>query len=139
MNRDYTLRAAVVGTVFALALLTTASAVSAQSAAITVDPTATFDVQSGSATVTGTYACGDGSGFTFVEVVLRQSVGRVSTVTGSAFAEVAECTSGATGTWSAEVFPSNGEFRGGKATASAQLVVNGLGQAETGQMVRLRS
>ena len=138
MYRVHTLRASVLSALLAVTLLTTTSAVHAQSAAITVEPTATFDAQSGSATVTGTYACGDSSGFTFIEVVVRQSVGRVSTVTGSAFAEVAECIPGATGTWAAEVFPSNGEFRGGKATASAQLLVNGVGQAETGQVVGIR-
>jgi hypothetical protein len=134
-----TIRALVLATLVALAVLAaSATAAQAQGASITVDPIGTFDAQSGTATLTGTFACGDASGFAFIEVVLRQPVGRVSTVSGSAFAEIAACTPGATGTWTATVSPSNGQFRGGRASASARLVVDGTAIAETSQTVQLR-
>ncbi|MER5333021.1 DUF6299 family protein [Micromonospora sp. NPDC002717] len=110
----------------------------AQSAAITVDPVGTFDAQSGTATISGTYDCGDARGFAFIEVNLSQRVGRVSTVTGSAFTEIPECTDDtSSGTWTATVPASNGAFRGGQATASARLVVDTTAVAETTEPVRL--
>lgn len=115
------------------------SAVQAQTtASITIDPVGTFDAQTGTATITGTFACGEASGFAVIEVTLRQSVGRVSTVTGQAFAEIPACEPGLTGTWTALVSPSSGEFRGGLARADARLVVEGASIAETGTAIRLR-
>lgn len=123
--------------VTAAVLGVSATAAQAQATGVTVNTTGTFQARTGVATISGTYACGDTSGFAFVEVVLSQPVGRVSTVSGSAFAEIPECTPGASGTWTATVSPSNGKFRGGSAQASARLVVNGVGEAETAQTVRL--
>ncbi|MEV6207228.1 hypothetical protein [Kitasatospora sp. NPDC051914] len=104
---------------------------------VTVASIGTFDAQTGVATLTGTFACGDSSGFATIELVLSQQVGRVSTVSGSSFADIPECTPGATGTWTALVPSSNGEFRGGQAQASARILVDGS-TAETGAAIRLR-
>jgi len=115
------------------------TAAEAQAApSVTVDATGTFDAQTGSATLTGTFACGDAEGFAFIEVNLSQTVGRVSTVFGSTFADIPPCTASASGAWTATISPSNGEFRGGRATASARLVVDAAGIAETTTTVRLR-
>lgn len=105
---------------------------------VTIAPTGTFDAGTGTATVSGDYSCGETEGFAFVEVVLQQDVGRVSTVSGSAFAEIEPCAPGVDGNWTATVTPSNGEFRGGPASASARLVVDDTGAAETSSSVRLR-
>lgn len=108
-------------------------------AAVVISPTGTFDARTGQAVISGTFDCGDFTGPALINVgSLIQQVGRVSTVVGSGFADIAgPCTPGRTGTWSAPVIPTNGEFRGGKAFASAQLVVDGTPVAETGQTVRL--
>lgn len=106
-------------------------------ATVTISPTGTFDAQTGLAEISGTFDCGDFTGSSLIEVTLNQQVGRVSTVTGSGFSDL-ECTAGLTGTWSAQIIPTNGEFRGGKAFASARLVVNGTAVAETGRTVQLR-
>jgi hypothetical protein len=124
--------------VTATAVAMSASAVQAQtSPAVTVNPNGSFN-RDGSATITGTFDCGNASGDTSIQVNLSQLVGRVSTVFGSAFADVPACTPGLTGTWTATIPPSNGQFKGGQARANAQLVVNGVGVAETGADVRLR-
>jgi Family of unknown function (DUF6299) len=90
-------------------------------AAVTINPTGTFGAQTGQATISGTFACGSVTGATLVEVSLSQSVGRVATVSGQGFADVDCGAGGVTGTWSAPVTPTSGEFRGGKAFASARL------------------
>ena len=80
---------------------------------ITVDPTGTFNPQTGSATISGTATCTDASsGQIFVE--LSQQVGRF-TVSGFGFAEV--LCDGTPQSWSAEVIGSNGLFKGGRAVA----------------------
>jgi hypothetical protein len=101
--------------------------------AVTINPTGTFDVQSGMATITGTFDCGDTTGAERVEVSLSQRVGRVSTVAGEGFFDIpGTCAPGKTGDWVAPVTPSSGKFRGGKAFASAR-----LDTAETGRTVQL--
>ncbi|MGC5018398.1 DUF6299 family protein [Micromonospora sp. DT47] len=129
------LLATIVATVVALGA--SSGAALAQSAAITVDPVGTFDTST--ATISGTYDCGDATGFAFIEVNLSQRVGRVSTVTGSAFVDITECSDDTSaGTWTATIPAGNGAFRGGSATASARLVVEGVGVAETTEPVRLK-
>jgi hypothetical protein len=81
---------------------------------ITVDPRASFDARTGSATITGTATCTEGA-FGFMDVNLEQRVGRRSVV-GFGFAFV-EC-DGTSQAWSAEVFGDNGLFKGGPALAT---------------------
>jgi hypothetical protein len=82
---------------------------------VTVNPTARFDAQTGSATVSGTISCVGQVEFTFVEVTLQQRVGR-GVVYGSSVMEV-QC-DGTVRPWSVEVFPALGrKFAGGKAAA----------------------
>jgi len=121
----------------ALSLAPSGAALAQTGPEVTVAPTGTFSTQTGAATLSGTYSCGDNSGFAFIEVVLSQNVGRVSTVSGSAFAEIPPCSPGVTGTWTATVGPTNGQFRGGNTSASARLLVDGSAAAETGATVRL--
>jgi hypothetical protein len=78
----------------------------------TVDPTAGFNSQTGSATVHGTINCGGVVDFSFLQVELHQQVGR-GEVAGFGSVEVA-C-DGADHPWSVEVFPALGrKFAGGK-------------------------
>ena len=79
----------------------------------TVNPVGSFDARTGIATISGTYACTDGD-FMDVFVEARQSVGRFTVVGFGEFFEFGTC-DGETHTWSAEVFPDNGKFAGGKA------------------------
>lgn len=102
---------------------------------LNIDPRGTFEATTGIATVTGTYSCGDLSGAGLIEVTLGQDVGRVATVTGSGFSDLA-CEPGQTGTWYAEVVPTSGEYRGGTAFASARLTVGDQG-TETGRQIQL--
>lgn len=108
----------------------------AQETAVTIDRVGTFDAATGIATITGTYSCGDATGVGLIEVTLQQQVGRISTVTGSGFADV-DCALSPTGTWSAQIAPTNGEFRGGQAFASARLAFDGAAVAEIGEPIRL--
>lgn len=111
------------------------TAAHAQATAISVDPVGMFDAESGAATITGTVDCGGAEGPSTIEANLSQSVGRVSTVFGSSFADIEPCTAGAQRDWTVTIFPSNGKFRGGKATASARLLDTG---AETTEPVSLK-
>src|SRR5437016_3120630 len=79
----------------------------AQTAELNIDRVGTVDAQTGIATVTGTYSCGDATGAGLIEVTLRQQVGRVATVSGSGFFDV-DCASAPTGTWFAEIVPTTG-------------------------------
>ncbi len=78
---------------------------------VTVDPVAQFH-KDGSATVTGTVTCSGDAIDTFLDVQLRQRVGRfvITGFGGSSFV----C-DGTTQSWSADVFADNGLFKGGKA------------------------
>jgi hypothetical protein len=132
-----TLRALTLTALITLGVVAVPSAAMAQATAIAVNPQGTFAARSGAATLTGTFDCGDTSGFAFIEVNLSQSVGRVSTVFGSTFVDIPNCTPGASGTWTGTISPSNGQFRGGHAVANARLVVDSTGVAETSQAVQL--
>jgi hypothetical protein len=80
---------------------------------IAVDRVGRFDARTGVATLTGTYACTNGD---FIDVFgeARQNVGRFTIVGSFEFFEVGTC-DGTPRAWSAEVFPENGSFQGGKA------------------------
>ena len=129
--------AALLSVLLATLLAGVGTAQAQATAELTIDRVGTFDPQTGIATISGTYSCGDFAGAGLIEVTLQQQVGRVATVTGSGFFDLV-CEPGATGVWSAQVAPTSGEFRGGQAFASARLVVDGVALTETGATVRLR-
>ncbi|HEV8488493.1 MAG TPA: DUF6299 family protein [Candidatus Limnocylindrales bacterium] len=81
---------------------------------VTVDPYGTFNSITGSATITGTVTCTGTADFAFIDVQLRQTVGRF-TVSGFGFIEFT-C-DGTTQPWSVEVSPDNGLFKGGRSVA----------------------
>jgi hypothetical protein len=106
----------------------------------TVDGTGHFDRVTGSATVTGTVLCSGIADFAFIDVQLAQNVGRVSTVTG--FGETEFTCDGTTQTWSVEVFPFNGLFKGGRAVAMTFAVACGpveCGENDVTRSIRLRA
>lgn len=81
---------------------------------VTVDPVASFDPRTGAVTVTGTVTCSGDAVDTFVEVQLRQQVGRFVI---SGFGGASFVCDGTTQSWSAEVAGDNGLFKGGRAAA----------------------
>ena len=81
---------------------------------VTVNPTASFDSRTGSATLTGTITCDEGA-IAFVEASMRQSVGRFI-ISGFGFAET-EC-DGTAQPWSLEITGETGLFKGGRAEVS---------------------
>jgi len=106
---------------------------------VTVNPVGEFHPRTGSATVSGTVTCTGEVDFAFVDVELRQAVGRVSTVTGLGSFDV--ICDGATHPWSLEVFPSNGKFAGGKAVSVTFALACGAFECGTDyeeRIVRLR-
>lgn len=81
---------------------------------VTVNPTGTYDVHTGSATISGTITCTDGpTQFSFVQTELRQKRAGRYTVIGYGFAEVT-CDA-TTRPWSVEVVSPNGPFGQGDA------------------------
>jgi hypothetical protein len=81
---------------------------------LTVDPVAKVSHQTGGALVSGTIAC-SGEGTAFMEISLRQRVGRY-VIRAFGFGE-SPCGTEPTA-WLAEVYPDNGILAGGKATGS---------------------
>lgn len=105
---------------------------------VSVDPTGTFNAQTGSATITGTVTCTGTADFAYIDVQLRQTVGRF-TVSGYGFLEFA-C-DGTTQPWSLEVSPDNGLFKGGRSVAVTFAVACGsfaCGEDFEEAIVRLR-
>jgi hypothetical protein len=105
---------------------------------VTVDGTGHFDAQSGSATITGTVTCSGVADFSFIDVQLRQTVGRFVV---SGFGSTDFSCDGTAQSWSVEVFPDNGLFKGGRAVAVTFAVACGVidcGQDFEEQIVRLR-
>lgn len=86
---------------------------------MTIDQEGSFDA-SGAALISGTYRCANAQ-FVSLFGELRQPVGRF-VVSGFASIAPASVCDGAEHPWSAVVSPTNGQFRGGKATA----VINGF-------------
>lgn len=78
----------------------------------TVNPVGRVNTRTGVATVSGTFSCSD-SDFIEIDVDARQSVGRFVVHGFGAFFDVGVC-DGSTHTWSADIFPDNGRFAGGK-------------------------
>jgi hypothetical protein len=80
---------------------------------LTVNPRGSFDSHTGSATISGTITCTGEAEFSFIDVFVRQKVGRLF-IDGYGFIEGFTC-DGTTQAWSADVFPFNGIFKGGRA------------------------
>ena len=79
---------------------------------ITVNRFGTVNAQTGVATISGTYTCTDGD-FIDIFVDARQNVGRFAILGSGGFFDFGTC-DGTSHTWSADVFPQNGKFKGGK-------------------------
>lgn len=82
---------------------------------LTVNPRGTFNSKTGTATIRGTVTCTGASDFSFIDVFVRQKVGRLF-IDGEGFIEGFAC-DGTTQAWSVEVFPFNGIFKGGRTVA----------------------
>ena len=78
---------------------------------ITVNRYGTFN-KSGTATVSGTYTCTDAD-FADVFIEARQHANRFTILGFGEFFDFGTC-DGSTHTWSAEIFPITGKFKGGK-------------------------
>jgi hypothetical protein len=89
----------------------------------TVNPVGRFNSATGSATISGTVTCSGVADFSFVEVQVRQQVGRII-INGFGFIEGFAC-DGTVQPWSAEVFGDNGVFKGGKAATVTFVVACG--------------
>jgi hypothetical protein len=79
---------------------------------LTVSPQGQFNSKTGSATVHGTITCTGSPEFSFIDVTMRQKVGRLF-IDGEGFIEGFAC-DGSTQTWSVDIFPFNGIFKGGR-------------------------
>jgi len=106
---------------------------------ITVRPTGTFDSQTGTAHLRGTYTCTDAD---FIEVFgeVTQPVGRFAIKGFFGFFESGTC-DGERQRWSAEVQPENGQFKGGQAMTVAFAFACGAFECSEGyveQTVHLR-
>jgi hypothetical protein len=90
---------------------------------VTVNPTGTFNATTGSATISGTVTCTGEAEFTFLDVQVRQRIGRFVV---EGFGETDFACDGATHPWSVEVFPSNGLFKGGQTVTVTFAVACGI-------------
>ena len=79
---------------------------------VTVNPTGTVNTRTGVAHISGTYSCTDGD-FIDLFVNAQQNVGRFAIVGSGEFFDSGTC-DGTSHNWSADVFPQNGRFAGGK-------------------------
>ncbi len=79
---------------------------------LTVNPRGTFDSHTGSARISGTVTCTGQAEFSFIDVFVRQKVGRMF-IDGEGFIEGFAC-DGTTQAWSVDVFGFNGIFKGGR-------------------------
>lgn len=105
----------------------------------TVNRFGSVNAQTGVATISGTYTCTNGDFFD-VFVDARQNVGRFAIFGSGEFFDFGTC-DGTAHNWSADVFPQNGKFKGGKAltlnfATSCGAFECGFGFAE--QTVQLR-
>ena len=106
---------------------------------ITVNRYGLFNSKTGVATISGTYTCTNGD-FIDVFVDARQNVGRFAILGTGEFFDFSTC-DGTSHTWSADVFPQNGKFGGGKALTVNFAVSCGAFECGTGfaeQIVQLR-
>ena len=104
----------------------------------TINPIAQFDKATGGAYVSGTATCSGEADFAFVDVQLRQRVGRIL-IQGFGETEIA-CT-GSVEPWTVFVLGDNGLFKGGKgatATAAVACNISGCGEYFADQTVQLK-
>ncbi len=94
--------------------ITVAEAPPPPSIDVTVDPIGSFNAQTGSATISGTVTCSSDALFAYIELELRQQVGRF-VVTGYGFVEV--ICDGTAQIWTAEISGATGLFKGGRAVS----------------------
>jgi len=80
---------------------------------LTVNPRGTFDSHTGGARISGTVTCTGDAEFSFIDVFVRQKVGRLF-IDGGGFIEGFAC-DGTTQAWTVDIFPFNGIFKGGRA------------------------
>jgi hypothetical protein len=80
--------------------------------ALTVNPKGVFDAHTGAAIVRGTITCTGDATDSFIDVFMRQKTGRLF-IDGEGFVEGFTC-DGASHSWSVDIFPFNGVFKGGK-------------------------
>jgi Family of unknown function (DUF6299) len=102
---------------------------------ITLNPFGVFNANTGVATISGTYTCTNGF---FIDVFgeARQNVGRVATIVGGFGFSASGTCDGEPHSWSADVFPQSGEFRGGKAITVTIAFSCGPFQCATGFVER---
>ncbi len=78
----------------------------------TVNPKGKVNTKTGVATISGTYACSYGD-LIDILVSAREPVGRFTILGNGEFVDFSTC-DGTSRTWSAQVYPENGKFAGGK-------------------------
>jgi hypothetical protein len=106
---------------------------------IAVNRFGTVNARTGVATISGTYTCTNGDSIDMF-VFARQNVGRFSILGSGSFFDIGTC-DGALHTWSADVFPENGRFAGGKTMTVTFALACGPFQCADGfveQTVQLR-
>ncbi len=86
---------------------------------VTVDPVGQFH-KDGTATISGTVTCSGPAESSFIQVSVRQTVGRIFI---NGFGSTDFVCDGEIHAWSADVFPDNGVFRGGR-TASVTVATS---------------
>jgi len=106
----------------------------------TVNRYGKFNSKTGTATISGTFTCSNGE---FIDLFgeANQKVGRGSVLGSFEFFEFGTC-DGTSHTWSAEVFPFNGKFAGGKALTITIAFSCGVFECSEGfaqQTVQLRN
>ena len=97
---------------------------------LTVNPRGTFNAQTGGATISGTVTCTGEAEFSFIDIFVRQKVGRLF-IEGYGFIEGFAC-DGTTQAWSADITPINGIFKGGRTVTVAFAVACGEFQCGEG-------
>jgi hypothetical protein len=104
---------------------------------VTVDPVGHFN-KDGTATISGTVTCSGSADFSFIEVSVRQTVGRIFI---NGFGSTDFVCDGETHAWSAVVYPDNGVFKGGRTatvTVATSCGVFDCGQDFEETIVKLR-
>jgi len=86
---------------------------------VTVNPIGQFNARTGTATISGSVTCSSDASFAFIDVSLRQTVGRFFV---NGFGGMEVFCDGSTQPWSVEVFPDGGQFKGGR-TASVTFAI----------------
>lgn len=97
---------------------------------LTVNPRGTFDSHTGGARISGTVTCTGVAEFSFIDVFVRQKVGRLF-IDGGGFIEGFAC-DGTTQAWTVDIVPFNGVFKGGRAITVTFAVACGAFQCGEG-------